>query len=157
MQNLNALLKRLLDHNLEFVIVGGFAATLHGSSIVTKDLDICVPLSSDYIEKLRNCLKEIHPVHRMHPKKLSFLEFPEDTATTKNIYLKTDEGILDILGFVGGVGKFDDLKKNAIEISLFDHKCHVISIDDLISAKATMGSPKDLSTIEELKIIKSKI
>src|SRR5262245_47369106 len=36
------LIDRLLQENIECVIIGGVAAVLHGSSYVTRDLDICV-------------------------------------------------------------------------------------------------------------------
>ncbi len=45
MQNLSDLLQRLHDHDVEFVLVGGFAAVLHGSMQVTQDLDICCHFS----------------------------------------------------------------------------------------------------------------
>jgi hypothetical protein len=45
--DLNRLLQRLCDADIDFVIVDGFAATLHGSSLVTRDLDVCATLSSE--------------------------------------------------------------------------------------------------------------
>ena len=58
MQDFNRLLHRLADSGLEFVIVGGYAAVTHGSSMVTRDLDICVDLSSETVGKLREILAE---------------------------------------------------------------------------------------------------
>lgn len=40
-QQLNELIQRLCDADIDFVIVGGFAGILHGSTLVTRDLDIC--------------------------------------------------------------------------------------------------------------------
>jgi hypothetical protein len=37
--------RRLCDADIDFIIVGGFAATLHGSSLVTRNLDVCAVLS----------------------------------------------------------------------------------------------------------------
>jgi molybdopterin-guanine dinucleotide biosynthesis protein len=47
--DINRLLQRLCDADVDFVIVGGFAATLHGSSLVTRDLDVCAILSSENV------------------------------------------------------------------------------------------------------------
>jgi len=47
---LNQLLKRLCEANVEFVIVGGFAATLHGSTLLTRDLDVCTILNAESVE-----------------------------------------------------------------------------------------------------------
>ena len=54
MIDINRLLQRLCDSDIDFVIVGGFAATLHGSSLVTRDLDVCAILSSENVAKLRD-------------------------------------------------------------------------------------------------------
>jgi hypothetical protein len=48
----NRLPQRLWDTEIEFVIVGGFAATLHGSSLLTRDLDVCAVLTAENLGKL---------------------------------------------------------------------------------------------------------
>ncbi len=79
MRNLNSLLRILLQHDIEFILIGGYASVLHGSTYVTRDLDICGIISSDQIEKLRIALKDLHPRHRMNPNfKPSFLEEPKE-------------------------------------------------------------------------------
>jgi molybdopterin-guanine dinucleotide biosynthesis protein len=55
--DINRLLQRLCDAEIDFVIVGGFAATLHGSSLVTRDLDICAILNKENVGKLRDALR----------------------------------------------------------------------------------------------------
>ena len=76
--------------------MGGYAAVTHGSSLVTRDLDICTVLSEGYVETLRQILAEWHPRHRMTPDKLSFLDFPKP-GPLQNLYLLTDVGIVDLL------------------------------------------------------------
>ncbi len=156
MNNLGNLLKYLLEHEIDFVLIGGFAGIVHGSSVVTKDLDICAPLSPEHIAKLRKSLASLHPKHRMTPQKLSFLEIPLGKEALNNVYLETDLGILDILTEVKGVGSFTELVKRAQEIILFGYPCKVISIDDLITAKKAMGRDKDKLTLRELELIQSK-
>ncbi|MBI2339043.1 MAG: nucleotidyltransferase [Deltaproteobacteria bacterium] len=157
MDNLNRLLKTLTDGEIDFVLIGGFAALLFGSSQVTKDIDVCVSLTPEHIDQLRKCLAPLHPKHRMTQKKLSFLEFPEDLRGLKNLYVQTDLGILDILGEVTNVGSFEEIKKRAAEISLYGKKVKVIAVDDLIKAKELLGRPKDLATVLELKVIREKM
>jgi hypothetical protein len=50
---LSGLLQRLSDAGIEFVVVGGVAAVLHGSSMVTRDLDVCAELNGENLRKLR--------------------------------------------------------------------------------------------------------
>jgi len=153
MQNLGHLLEVLLNTNIEFVLIGGFASVVHGSSMVTQDLDICMLVNPQQIEKLRNCLRPFKPRHRMTAKKLSFLDFPQDASGVKNIYLETDLGILDIVGEVTGAGPFARVYAHANEIEIYGKKCKVISIKDLIASKKSLARPKDLAVVRELEAI----
>lgn len=154
MENLNKLLKKLLESNIDFVIVGGFAGVVHGATQVTQDLDICLLIDDKKINALRQCLKDIHPKHRMLPQKPSFLEIPESTKNIKNIYLETDLGVVDIISEVTNVGDFKRVEKKSISVSLFGHNCKVISLDDLIEVKKNLGRAKDIALYHELLEIK---
>lgn len=156
MKPLHLLLQRFADAGLDFVVVGGFASVLHGSAYVTDDLDICAVLSKDNIQKLRVALADLNPVHRITHKKLSFLEFPPEGQPLANLYLETDAGVVDVLSKILGLGEFEDLRKNAVEIPLFGRLCRVISLEDLITAKEAMGREKDLLTAKELRAIAAK-
>jgi hypothetical protein len=156
MKSLHALLQRLADANLDFVVVGGFAGVLHGSSLVTNDLDICAVLSPETIGKLRTALADWHPVHRIAHKKLSFLDNPPPGSSVANLYLETDGGILEVISTIKGVGDFTRLRQNAIDISLFGRRCPLISLEDLIAAKEAVGREKDLLAVKELRAIAAK-
>ncbi len=157
MQDLNQLLKTLLSHNLDFLIVGGFAAVVHGSSHVTKDLDISMLINQENVDKLRLALKDLEPRHRMNPSpKPSFLEEPKNISGLQNIYLETNAGILDVVSLDKNLGSFDDLKSRATQVNLFGFNCYVLSLDDLIRVKETMRRPKDLIVLDELKALKNR-
>ena len=156
MQDLRKLLKLLLENEIDFVLIGGFAAVVYGSTLVTQDLDICSSMSVENIEKLRSILKDYNPIHRMNRKSsLSFLDHPESLEGLNNIYLETDLGILDILSATQPAGDFKTIKQNSIQINIYGHICNVISIDDLIKVKSYMKRPKDLQAVEELIKIKN--
>jgi len=155
MQDLNLLLRTLLENKIDFLIVGGFSAVVHGSSHVTKDLDITMLMSPENINLLRSALKDLDPKHRMDPShKPSFLEEPKDLDGLKNIYLETNSGILDVVTLDEDLGSFKDLKSRALTVSLFGYDCLVLSLDDLIRVKEIMKRPKDLIVLEELREIK---
>lgn len=71
MENLNLLLKRLLEKQIDFVLIGGYAAVLHGSSQVTHDIDICAVMTKFELAKLRDALKDLEPKHRMNPNRVT--------------------------------------------------------------------------------------
>lgn len=154
MPNLQNLLKFLIKSPLDFVLVGGLAAVIHGCNQTTRDIDICLILSPEKIQALRGMLRPIHPKLRTSKEKLSFLEFPKELTDVKSLYLETDLGVLDAISHVEGIGGFYDVLKHAKEIRLFDGICHVISIDDLIKSKKALGRHRDLIVVEELEAIK---
>lgn len=156
MNDLNRLIQRLCDADIEFVIVGGFAAVLHGSSFVTRDLDVCAVLTHENVQKLRDAFRELHPVHRLTPQRLSFLDNPDPGVEVRNLYLRTDIGPLDVLSSIKGVGDFKRVLAQSAEVELFGRPCRVISLDDLIRAKEALGREKDLLAAKELRGIREK-
>ena len=156
MIDINRLLQRLCDADIDFVIVGGFAATLHGSSLVTRDLDVCAMLSNENVEKLRDALRDLKPAHRFTSQKISFLDSPDPGVEVRNLYLRTDLGPVDILGSILGVGEFDRVRAASIQVELFERSCRVISLDDLIRAKEALGREKDLLAAKELRAVRDK-
>jgi len=152
--NLKLLLKRLLNNDVDFVLAGGFACTLHGSPLVTQDIDICVAFDDTQIAKLREALKDLKPKLRMNPNfKPSFLEHPKRSNELKNIYLETDLGILDMMSELQPIGDFRTVKENSISVDLYGHVCKVVSLEDLIKIKETMSRPKDKEALRYLREI----
>ena len=156
MTELNRLLQQLCDADIEFVIVGGFAAMLHGSSMLTRDLDVCALLTDASVRKLREAFRDFHPTHRLTTQKLSFLDNPDPGVPLKNAYLQTDLGPLDVLGSIKGIGGFEEVRRNAMPFDLFGHTVYVIGVEDLIKAKEALARPKDLLTANELRAILEK-
>ena len=156
MQNFGQLLQRLADAGLDFVIVGGYAAISHGSSYLTRDVDICTALTDENVAKLRQALADWNPQHRMTPQRLSFLTHPSAGQSVSNLYLQTDRGVLDVISSVLGVGDFTRLRENAESLEVDGQVYHVISLEDLILAKESLGREKDLLTAKELRAIAAK-
>ncbi len=156
MTELNRLLQTLCDADVDFVVVGGFAAMLHGSSMLTRDLDVCAVLTDTTIARLRAAFRDLHPTHRDSPQKLSFLDVPDPGVALKNVYLQTDLGPLDILGAISGFDDIAEIRRNAVQFELFGRQIRVISRDDLIKAKESLGRPKDLLVAQELRAIEAK-
>ena len=156
MHDLHLLLQRLAEAGVDFVVVGGYAGMIHGSALLTKDVDVCAVLSAENVEKIRGAFSDINPVHRQTHRLLSFLEHPAPGQPLVNLYLRTDKGIIDILSSILGVGDFERLRKTAVDMPMFGRTYPVISIEDLITAKETVGREKDLLTVKELRAIVEK-
>lgn len=155
--NLKELLQRLLVHDVDFVLAGGLACTVHGSPLVTQDIDICIAINDHEVSKLREALRDLNPHFRMNPNfKPSFFDHPKKANELKNIYLQTDLGILDIMSELHPVGDFSVVKQRAIAINLYGRTCHVVCLEDLIRIKETMTRPKDKETLLHLRAILDK-
>jgi len=155
MQNLSELTRRLIASHVEFVLVGGFAAVAHGVTLVTRDVDICCRFSEANLMRIQNAFADLHPTHRSRPD-LPLELTPEQCATLRNLYLKTDLGIVDCLGEVLGIGGFEEVLKESVEIELPGGKCRILDLDALIRAKEAMGRDHDRITIKHLKKIKEQ-
>lgn len=153
MTQLHHLIQRLSDAEIDFVIVDGFAGIIHGSSLVTRDLDVCAVLSRANVARLRDVLRDLNPTHRLTPQRLSFLDNPASDVEVRNLYLGTTLGPVDILSSIKGVGDYARVREASVEIEAFGRTCRVISIADLIRAKESLGRPKDLLAAQELRAI----
>ncbi len=156
MTDFERLLGTLSSANVQFVIVGGVAATIHGSARLTTDLDIVYERSDENVRRLVSALRPFKPYLRGAPPGLPF-RFDEQTIRAGlNFTFVTDAGPLDLLGEIAGVGSYTALAGHTVDVTLFGtvHRC--IDIETLIRAKRAAGRPKDLEVIAELEAIRDE-
>jgi hypothetical protein len=148
------LLTRLIETQVDFVLVGGFAGVVHGCSCVTQDIDICCDFSFENLLALQKAVSNLHPVHRMTPgrKRLNLTE--QTCSQFKNLYLDTDIGQLDCLSFIDGLGDYQTVKQASELIKIEDLPLRILNLDGLIKAKKAMNRPRDRQVIFELEAIK---
>lgn len=102
-----ALLRALHDSDVEFILVGGLAGTVHGSARATYDVDVVYSRSAANLERLVAALTPLQPYLRGAPPGLPF---QLDLATLRrglNFTLTTIAGDLDLLGEIAGGGGYD--------------------------------------------------
>ncbi len=154
MQRLSQLLKLLIDAEVEFVLVGGLAAAVHGSSLHTRDVDVCCRFTEANLMKLQTALAALHPVHRMNPN-LPLEVTKAQGGSLKNLHLCTDLGILDCLGEVRGVGGYDEVFQHSICLEMPIGRLRIIDLATLITAKEAMGRPHDLIAVQHLRAVQA--
>ena len=155
-QNDKALLSRLREQEVEFVIIGGVCGVLHGASLVTWDLDICCRFSRENLRRIEAAVKDLHPRHRLTANRLPLELTDELCRSLKNMYLTTDLGILDCLSEVAGLGGFDNVMQQS-ELKEFPFgQCLVLKIDALIASKEAVGRERDWAAVKQLRAIKEK-
>lgn len=156
MPDLEDLLSRLTRFRVDYVIVGGFAAVAHGVTLLTQDVNICCDFSEENLARLGTALEGLHPVHRMTPRRIALDLSAGKTKGLKNLYLDTDCGQLDCLSAIEGLGPFEEVKEQSVEIKLDAGPCRILSVEALIRAKQAMGRPKDREAILQLEAIRAR-
>lgn len=147
------LLRRLVENEVRFVLVGGMAAAAYGSSIVTEDVDVCAPLDDENLRRILASLHGLNPRQRMRPDRPALPTEVTSLRGSRNLYVVCDAGQLDFLPEITGVGTFDAIYRSAIRLDLGGFECAVIGLEDLIRAKRAMARPKDLRAVAELELI----
>jgi hypothetical protein len=156
-QNNQELLLRLTASGLEFVVIGGVCCVYYGVQIATFDLDVCCPFDEKSVRKLESAVRELHPFHRLTPKRLPFEITPGLCLGLKNLYLETDLGRLDCLGDVAGLGGFEQVRKCSVLAALPYGEFRFLQLDSLIRAKEAAGRERDLAALRHLRPLKEKL
>jgi hypothetical protein len=153
MKQLQRTIELLSKYEVNYVLVGGYASMLHGSSLMTEDVDVALDMSPDNLSRLFKAFGDKHLRHRVGMNKRPFEERDTLDPNWKNLYLMSDLGQLDCLGNVKGVGDFQAVLAKSNLMDLGDFKIRLINIEALIAAKSAVGRPKDIHAVRELEAI----
>ena len=148
-----SMLQGLNEANVKFVVVGGLAATAHGSRRVTDDLDICYEVSPANITRLAGLLASWKAYPRGIEQGLPFFMDERQLRITPLMTLTTREGFLDLLDVVKGVGDYPKCMKRSMRVEAFDIRFSVLDLPALIDAKRAAGRPRDLDQLPELEAL----
>jgi hypothetical protein len=150
---LDVLLERLLAGGVDFVIIGGIAAVLHGSPRNTHDLDICFATDDANLEALGRVLVGLDA-------KLKGVDdavpFTPDAAILRRIELltlRTRAGDIDVLAKPPGAPSYEALRRNSERFDIGGAFVRVASLPDLIAMKVKADRPKDRADVAELEAI----
>jgi hypothetical protein len=150
------LLRRLHTQGVEFVIIGGICNVLHGVTLVTQDVDVCCRFSPENLQRLEAAVRELHPVHRQTPQRLPFVLSERLLRELRNVYLRTDLGVIDCLSEVAGIGGYDTVLEASVPVALSFGQCRMLSLDALIRSKETLGREQDLAALRQLRAIRER-
>ncbi len=147
------LLQALTSHGVRFVLVGGFAAVIHGSPYVTFDLDITPEDSQRNLERLSRCLSDIHAriYTEVEPEGLPFAQDAASLAAVRLWNLITDFGRLDIVFEPTGTKGFKDLTQDAVRIKIEGADIDVASLADVVRSKESAGRDRDRLVLPVLR------
>lgn len=136
---------------IQFIVVGGVAATLHGSARVTLDLDVVYSRDRENIRRLAAGLAPYSPYLRGAPPGLPFVWDEKTIRNGLNFTLDTSFGPLDLLGEVVGGGNYEALLPHSKPVRGFGIALQLLNLDKLIVVKRAAGRPKDYEALAELQ------
>lgn len=154
MVSFREILKRLADHQVEFIVIGGVAAAIQGSPMATLDVDVCTTFDDQNLARLIEALRDINPKQRMRPDRMPLPLEVERLRGVRNLYVLTDIGILDLLGEVPGIGRFEELTEKTEVVDVGGFSCRVLNLETLIQSKAFAARPKDVENVRHLEVIR---
>jgi hypothetical protein len=129
----------VLNHNeVEYIVVGGVAAVIHGAPTTTFDLDTLVRLTAPNAKRLARALAQLDARFREHQTILR--PTIDDILAGGRLLLMTQAGPLDVLGFIGDHQRYEDLLGVSSEIEMSMGSLRVLDLEALIAEKRAHGA-----------------
>jgi hypothetical protein len=152
-------LDTLNQHGVRYVLIGGVAATLHGSPLRTGDTDVCPDARSDNLEKLAVALRSLKARIRTEGVD-GGLPFSCDAAFLSRVALlnlETDAGDLDVSFVPSGTRGYDDLAAHVARFDLDGVVAPTAALLDIIRSKTAANRPKDQASLPVLEELARKL
>lgn len=150
------LLGALHEGGVECIVVGGLAATIHGSARLTQDIDVSYARSTENLERIVRSLAPLEPYLRGAPRGLPFEWSVPTLRAGLNFTLTTTAGDLDLFGDIAGGGGYEELLPHTIVVDLFGHEVRCLDLEALLRTKRAAGRPRDLEAIAELEALREE-
>ena len=146
----------LTKHKVDFIVVGGVCAVLHGAPVTTFDLDLVHSRSSQNLSSLMSALNELDAFYRgrvdkrLKPKR-------SHLSSSGHQLLMTNAGPLDLLGTIGAGHTYKDLLKHTVELEAGGLHLRMLNLEKLIEIKSETITDKDKVMLPILQhILKEK-
>jgi hypothetical protein len=140
--DLAALIDALLTGEVEFIVVGGASAILHGALAMTQDLDIVHSLAPANVERLAAVLDQLDAFVR-DPGQRRLRPQAAHLISGGQLNLITKLGPLDLLGRLHDGRGYDQLLPHSEVLSDGNRRVRVVDLPTLIAIKTTAGRAKD--------------
>lgn len=147
------ILAALVGRGVRFVVIGGFAARLHGGPLPTEDVDVTPDMSPDNLTRLSHALRDLEARVR-HPDIPDGLPFAHDaTSLAGSLFwnLTTVHGDLDLSFTPAGTSGYPSLAPDAIRLRIGGVEVAIASLADIVRSKAAADRPKDHRALPVLR------
>lgn len=147
----DAILRTLGAHRVEFIVVGGVCALLHGAPFATFDLDIVHSRNRENVARLLSALQDLEAYYRAQPDK-RIRPSESHLSSAGHQLLMTRFGPLDVLGLIGEGQDYADLAPHAVEVQVGEGlTVRILDLETLIRTKQETAGEKDLAVLAILR------
>jgi hypothetical protein len=150
----------LNDENVDYVVLGGFAANLLGSPITTRDLDVIPDRAKDNLDRLGRALTRMNAKIRIAGEPVATkIDGPFLVNMPHMLNLVTDFGDLDLTFTPAGrAGDYAGWRLHSSP-ALIDEGLvvEVASLDDIIDSKQAANRAKDHLSLPYLESLRDEI
>jgi hypothetical protein len=149
------ILRTLTTRGVDFVVIGGYAASLQASPFVTNDVDVTPERSSANLDRLSEALRALDARVRTtdEPAGLPFAHTGKSLGDAAVWNLRTRYGDLDISFVPNGTDGYDDLVRDAVAATVHGVEIRIASLADIIRSKQAANRPKDQRVLPTLREI----
>lgn len=148
--DIESLTTLLLDRGVEFILVGGAAALVHGSATGTQGYDIVHSREAANVQRLQALLTELDASFRADLSGRHLVPTAEHLSGRGQLLLTTRLGPLDLLGTLHDGRGYDELIARTISLGVEGRVLRVLDLPTLIEVKTAAGRPKDKIVVAEL-------
>jgi hypothetical protein len=152
------LVRRLIDGQVEFVVIGGVAAVAQGYDGSTFDFDVCARFTAENLDRMLAALRDVG-LRFAPPTERPVTECGADLATYRYLAWRTDLGRIDVIRDVAPLGSFDEVVRCSEPVELYSRTCLILGLDGLIAVKEHLGRDKDkrmLPALRALKVLRAR-
>jgi len=147
------MLQVLEEHGVRSILIGGFAAVIHGSPYVTIDIDMVPEGSLDNLERLSTALRAMN-ARIWTASEPEGIPFDHDAASIAGVRvwnLVTDLGRLDLTFEPSGTAGYEDLARGAVRLEIMGTRVDVAGLADIVRSKEAAGREKDRLALPVLR------
>lgn len=133
MQNfVEEVIAHLAQAQVEFIVVGGVSAVLHGVPLVTRDLDLCYRRTPENVKRLAAALQPFQPKLRGLPPELPNVFDDRSLSFGTNFTLDVGDEQLDLLAEMAAIGGYEEVASQSHEMEIAGCMVKVLSLFHLI-------------------------
>ena len=149
----------LRSHKVDFVLIGGLAAVLHGSSAMTNDADILPSRDPANLKRLGAALTDLEARIRstQDPDGIAFEPHPALLASMAMLNMTTRCGDLDLTFTPAGLGGYEAVHAAGVTMDLGTVTVRVAGLDDIIRSKTTANRAQDRAVLPILHALREEI